>query len=249
MIDITAPLNLAIGAAFFAAGVVKGITGMGLPTVAMGVLGALISPLAAANLLILPALVTNIWQLAFGPAWRRIAWRLWPMMAAICGGTILGAALLAHWDAAMTTAILGVALMLYAGYSLLARQVFVPARLEPWLSPLIGAATGMISGATGVFVMPAVPYLQAIRLTRDELIQALGLSFTVSTLALAVALGAYGAFDLDLLAGSALALCPALLGMWAGQMLRKRISPAVFKTLFLMFLFCLGAEMALRPLL
>lgn len=247
MIDISIPLIFAIGATFFAAGTVKGVTGMGLPTVAMGVLGALISPLAAASLLILPSLVTNVWQLLAGPSLSPIARRLWPMMLAILVGTMLGAGWLAGGDTGTTTGVLGVALMVYAGYTLLARQLSVPAKIEPMLSPVVGAVTGMISGATGVFVIPAVPYLQALGLSRDALVQALGLSFTVSTVALAVALGWHGAFALKTLGLSFLALGPALLGMWAGQKLRNRISPATFKRVFLLFLLLLGTEMALRP--
>jgi hypothetical protein len=49
----------------------------------------------------------------------------------------------------------------------------------------VGAITGLTTAATGVFVIPAVPYLQAIGFEKEELVQALGLSFTVSTMALA----------------------------------------------------------------
>ena len=249
MNDMSIPLLLAIALTFFAAGTVKGVTGMGLPTVAMGVLGALISPLAAASLLIVPSFVTNVWQLVAGPAFRSTGRRLWPMMLAICAGTMPGAAWLAGGDAGATTTVLGIALVIYAGYTLLARQLAVPKRLEPLLSPLVGGLTGIVSGATGVFVIPAVPYLQALGLSRDDLVQALGLSFTISTVALAVALGAHGAFAVDTMALSLLALVPALIGMWAGQKLRNRISAATFRRVFLVFLLLLGAEMALRPLL
>ncbi|MCR2730907.1 sulfite exporter TauE/SafE family protein, partial [Salmonella enterica] len=64
----------------------------------------------------------------------------------------------------------------------------VSAAAEPWLGPLCGLVTGALTGATGVFVIPAVPYLNALGLARDDLVQALGLSFTVSTLALAAGL-------------------------------------------------------------
>ncbi|WP_299131990.1 sulfite exporter TauE/SafE family protein [uncultured Amaricoccus sp.] len=242
-----ASLLVAIGATFFVAGLVKGVTGMGLPTVAMGVLGALVSPLAAAGLLIVPSFVTNLWQLAAGPALGPLLRRLWPMMAAICAGTGLGAALLASGKTEATTTTLGAALAAYAGFTLLGRQPRVPARAEPWLSPLIGATTGLVTGATGVFVVPAVPYLQALGLGRDDLVQALGLSFTVSTLALAAGLGARGALSGEGIGLSALALIPALAGMWVGQSLRDRISPAAFRRVFLLGLLALGAEMALRP--
>lgn len=249
MSDMSLPVLVLILATFFAAGAVKGVTGMGLPTVAMGVLGALISPLAAASLLIVPSFVTNLWQLLAGPALRPVLRRFWPMMLAICVGTVPGAAWLAGGDAGVARTLLGSALVIYAGYSLLARQLSVPSRIEPVLSPVIGGLTGMVSGATGVFVIPAVPYLQALGLSKDDLVQALGLSFTVSTVALALALGAHGAFSAGMMGLSLLALAPALIGMWAGQKLRNRISLATFRKVFLGFLLLLGAEMALRPLL
>ncbi len=48
---------------------------------------------------------------------------------------------------------------------------------------MTGTVTGLIASVTGVFVIPSVPYLQAIGLEKEELLQALGLSFTISTLA------------------------------------------------------------------
>ncbi|MBN7823507.1 hypothetical protein J0A65_26805, partial [Bowmanella sp. Y57] len=106
------------------------------------------------------------------------------------------------------------ALVLYAVLGLARVQVRVAARYESWLAPLIGAVTGAITAVTGVFVIPAVPYLQAIGLEKDDLIQALGLSFSVSTLALAAALGHSGELLQPAVLGlSALALLPALLGM------------------------------------
>lgn len=249
MIDLSPTLIAAIAATFFAAGVVKGVTGMGLPTVAMGVLGALLSPLAAAGLLLVPSFVTNVWQLLAGPGFGPLARRLWPMMAAIVAGTALGAAWLASGDTGPTTTALGCALAAYAAFTLLARQLAVPPWMEPWLSPLIGGATGLVTGGTGVFVIPAVPYLQALGLAKDDLIQALGLSFTVSTLALAAGLGARGAFSPETLGASAAAVAPALAGMWAGQKIRTRISQQAFRRGFLVGLLLLGLEMAIRPLL
>ncbi|MBB5221902.1 hypothetical protein HNP73_001838 [Amaricoccus macauensis] len=241
-------LLAAIAATFFAAGMVKGVTGMGLPTVAMGVLGALISPLAAASLLIVPSFVTNLWQLLAGPAFGPLVRRLWPMMLAISVGTLLGASWLATGDTRVSTAALGLALVIYSTVTLVGRQLAVPARVEPWLSPLIGAVTGVVTGCTGVFVIPAVPYLQSLGLSRDDLVQALGLSFTVSTIALAAGLGAHGAFAVSGMGLSVLALVPALAGMWAGQRLRGRISPVAFRRVFLICLLLLGTEMTLRSL-
>lgn len=238
----------AITATFFLAGIVKGVTGMGLPTVAMGVLGALMSPVAAAALLIAPSFVTNVWQLVAGQHTLALIRRLWPMMVTIIFGTVAGSSLLTSSNH-LATAFLGAALVIYATYTLLARQLSVPVAIERWLSPIIGLITGVITGGAGVFVIPAVPYLQALRMEKDELIQALGLSFTISTVALAIGLAWRGAFQVDNLAISALAIVPALAGMWAGQAVRKIISPPLFRRGFLICLLLLGTELFLRSVL
>lgn len=246
MLDLPLSTLGVITATFFVAGVVKGVVGMGLPTLAMGVLGALISPLVAASLLLVPSCATNIWQLLAGPSFRPLLRRLWPMMVAIFIGTLLGASWIASGDTRLTTAALGAALVLYASYTLFARQLSVPASMETWLSPVIGATTGTIAGGTGIFVIPAVPYLQALGFGKGDLVQALGLSFTVSTIALAVGLGAHSAIDRDILSLSSLAILPALAGMWAGQRIRNKISPPAFRRGFLICLLLLGLEMLSR---
>src|SRR3954465_14528870 len=188
------PFPLIVAAlTFLLAGFVKGVIGLGLPTVAMGLLSVVMAPAQAAALLIVPSFVTNVWQLATGPRFGALARRLWPMMAGVVLGTLAGVGFMQGSHAGQAIIGLGVALMIYAVLGLTAVRFAVPPRAEWWLGPVIGAVTGLVTAATGVFVIPAVPYLQALGLGREELVQALGLSFTVSTLALAASLAGAGA--------------------------------------------------------
>ncbi|MDX3773045.1 sulfite exporter TauE/SafE family protein [Chromatiaceae bacterium AAb-1] len=232
---------------FIAAGLVKGVTGMGLPTVAMGLLGSLMSPVAAAALLLMPSAVTNVWQMLAGNYTVELWRRLWPMMLGIVLGTLPGVTLLASIDTAWSGMALGSILIIYAAGALFSPVLVVPVRYEFWLSPLTGFITGMITGVTGVFAIPAVPYLQALRLEKEQLIQALGLSFTISTLALAAGLTLNGAFRAEQLGMSVLCVLPALAGMWLGQLIRKRISQQVFRRCLLLFLLIIGLQLVLRP--
>jgi uncharacterized membrane protein YfcA len=231
---------------FVLAGLVKGVSGMGLPTVALAILGAVMSPVAAASLMLVPSFVTNVWQLVTGPHLEVLWRRLWFMMAGIAVGTFLSSAWLVDDAITWTTPALGLTLVIYAGYSLLARPLCIPPRLEQLLSPAIGVLTGIVTGLTGVLVVPAVPYLQSLALARDDLVQALGLSFTVSTAALAMGLIWHGGFDAGRLGWSAAAVVPALLGMWIGQRLRTYISPPVFRRGFLVCMLLLGVELVVR---
>jgi uncharacterized protein len=233
---------------FLIAGFVKGVIGLGLPTVSMGLLTLVMAPAKAASLLIVPSFVTNVWQLAAGPNFTRLAHRLWPMLAGVVLGTLAGTGLLSGSHAGQAAVALGGLLVLYALLGLTSVRFSVSPAVEWWLSPLVGALTGLITAATGVFVIPAVPYLGSLNLGREDLIQALGLSFTVSTIALALALAAGGAFALGDVGASTLALAPALIGMAAGGALRGRFSARTFRRVFFGGLLVLGAHLASRAL-
>lgn len=239
------PLLIATAAIFLLAGFAKGVVGLGLPTIAMGLLGLMMPPAQAASLLVVPSLATNVWQMAAGPGLAPLLRRLWPMMLGIGIGTWAGAGLLTSAGDRATTA-LGTVLVLYAVIGLTPVRFAVPDRAQAWLAPLVGAATGLVTAATGVFVVPAVPYLQALAMEKDELVQALGLSFTVSTLTLAASLTHDGVLDLSLAGGSLAALAPALAGMALGQRVRDRVRPETFRLCFLLGLLLLGGHLALK---
>jgi uncharacterized protein len=113
----------------------------------------------------------------------------------------------------------------------------------------MGAATGAITVATGIYVLPGTPYLQSLQFERDRLVQALGLSFTVSTITLALALGYAGEIHTSLAGASLVALGAALIGMWFGQIIRGKVSAEAFRLWFFIGLLVLGAHLALRGLL
>jgi uncharacterized membrane protein YfcA len=79
---------------FLLAGFVKGAIGLGLPTASVGLLGLLMSPAQAAAILVVPSLVTNIWQALIGGSFWELVRRLWPVLVGICVGTFIGAVLL-----------------------------------------------------------------------------------------------------------------------------------------------------------
>mgnify|MGYP002757344056 FL=1 len=136
--DIGPALTLLVILTFLLAGAVKGVIGLGLPTIAMGLLGLAMPPAQAAALLIVPSTLTNIWQLASGGHLRGLVRRLWPMLAMIFLGTLAGSAWLGINSGAWAAHALGAALLLYA----LVGLWLPPLRLKPgqerWLGPLCG---------------------------------------------------------------------------------------------------------------
>ncbi len=237
----TAPVAI-----FLLAGLVKGVLGLGLPTVAMALLALWMPPLEAAALLVVPSLVTNLWQLAPKATLAPLAWRLVPLLLAVLVGTWIGAWWWGPPAGAEAMICLGAALLAYALWGWRGRALALSPLSERWWGPVVGLSTGLLTAVSGVFVVPAVPYLQALGLQRDGLVQAMGLSFTVSTVALAAGLHANGHLAADSVAGSLAMLVPALAGMALGQRMRYAIPQALFRRIFLLALALLGLHMLVQ---
>lgn len=231
---------LVVAGTFLIAGSVKGVIGLGLPTVSLALLTVALDLPTAMALLLIPSFVTNIWQSMVGGNARAILVRLWPFLAMATITVWIGAAALTRVNLSLLTALLGSLLIIYAVVNLAGIKMVVPSRHECWAGPLIGTANGILTGMTGSFVVPGVMFLQAIGLPRSMLIQAMGMLFTVSTVALAAALQQANFLTLQSGAMSAVAVLPALAGMVLGQRIRERLSEHVFRNVFFISLLILG---------
>jgi uncharacterized membrane protein YfcA len=230
----------AVMATFLLAGMVKGVVGLGLPTISLAILTVVIDMPSAMALLLVPSFATNLWQAAVGGNALALLRRLWPFLLPAFAAVWIGADVLGRIGPSYLSALLGLLLVIYGAVSLAGRRLTLPSGRERWLGPVFGAANGVLTGMTGSFVVPGVMFLQAIGLARDQLVQAMGISFTLSTLALAVALHGNDLISPDQALLSSLALAPALAGMVIGQRIRQRLSEQLFRRLFYSVLLALG---------
>jgi uncharacterized membrane protein YfcA len=231
---------LLVTATFLLAGVVKGVIGLGLPTVSLALLAVALSLPEAMSLLLVPSFATNLWQASVGGRGRGILRRLWPFLAMATVTVWLGAAALTRIDLSLLSGLLGLLLMVYGAVSLRGYRLAITPRREAWAGPVAGAVNGALTGMTGTFVVPGVMYLQSLGLGRDMLVQAMGMLFLVSTTALAVALQGNNLLTMELGALSAAALLPALVGMFAGQRIRRNLSEQRFRRVFFVSLLMVG---------
>ena len=234
------PLLFFIAAALLLAGFVKGVVGLGLPTVSIGLLAVTMQPSRAIAIVIVPAIVTNIWQTFAGPHLRDIIRRLWPLMAGTVIGIWLNGGMLSGPYARYGGVVLGVLLVIYAIVGLSKFNFSVARSNEKWIGGIVGLVTGMVSAATGVQVVPSMPFMQAIGMEKDELVQALGVFFTVATLALAFTLTSAGLLSASTALPGAVAMASAFAGMFIGQVVRSRMQPEAFRRWFLITMIMLG---------
>ena len=233
---------------FLLAGAVKGVVGLGLPTISLALVAVIFGLKEAMVLLLVPSLVTNFWQGIFGGQLVNLLRRTWPMLAALSVVTWVTTGIMLKSDAAVLSTALGAVLLLYSGASLVTPQVAAPGRREIWMSPLVGALTGVTTGFTGTFVVPGVLYLQALRLGKDGLVQAMGICFTTATLALGVSLAVRGFMPTDLGLLSMASMVPAIIGMVIGQKIRDKLPEAKFRQVFFVTLLVLGGWITARSI-
>jgi len=239
-------LLLAITGTFLLAGTVKGVIGLGLPTVTLGLATLLLDLPSAMALLVVPSLVTNFWQASAGGNARVILSRIWPFLAAATVTIWIGAEALSRVDLAYLSALLGLLLVAYAASGLAGYRLSLSPERARWSGPLFGTVNGILTGMTGSFMVPGVLYLQALDLPRDMLVQAMGMLFLLSTAALALSLGQNGLVSAELGMVSALGLVPATLGMFLGQKIRRRLPEERFRRVFFIAILALGAYIVTR---
>ncbi len=242
-------LLILVAVAFLLAGFVKGALGLGLPTVSMGLLAVSMPPSQAIAIVIVPAIVTNIWQTFGGPYLRDILRRLWPLLIGTAAGIWLNGGALTGPYARYTAIGLGLLLAINAVIGLSKFNFTVAPANEGWLGGIVGLITGMISAATGVQVIPSVPFLQAIGMEKEELIQALGVFFTVATLALGFNLTTEGLLTSATALPGAVAMVGSFAGMFVGQAVRARLRPDLFRFWFQIWMILLGTYLAGSALL
>ncbi len=222
------------------AGGVKGVIGLGLPTVSLAILTIIFDLPSAMVIILAPTLVTNILQAAVGGYAKAIFRRLWFFFLTTTATIWLGVAVLIRIELFWLTALLGVLLITYAVLSLIGCQFTVQSCHEKPIGFIAGLLNGLATGMTGSSVVPGVMYLQAIGLPRDMLIQSMGMLFAISVVALGAGLQYSLFLDSQRMSLSVIAVLPALAGMILGRKIRGMLSESIFKKMFFSALLVLG---------
>ncbi len=216
-------------AVFLLAGTVKGLVGLGLPTITIA-LTSLVLPLTEAVALIaLPTIFTNVWQAAVGGKFWVILRRQGPLIVPLMVALYVTMWLVGQKGPPWAFLVLAAVLIIYSGLGLLRIRLRIHADLEKPLAPAIGLVSGFVAGLVGVPIIPLMPYLQGLDIKPAELVQSLGVVLCATSLTLAASLLVFGLLDGQRAVVSAAAVVPALAGMWVGQQIRNRLSVEQFR--------------------
>ena len=242
--------NLALVAlTFLVAGFVKGIVGLGLPTISVGVMTATIGLQPALALVVAPAIATNLWQGLSGGHFRELLRRHWPFFLAATLCTWIGVAIVVWAASPLLPLVLATSLILHSSLSLMKVRLPMPSGGGHALGVVMGGATGVLMGMTGSGSVPSVYYLDTLGLDRNRFVQAMGILFVLLTAALGASLAERSAFDPHMIWLSIGALLPTFFGVYAGQRLRRRMSETAFRKTLYLSLMALGVVIIVRTLM
>lgn len=214
-----------------------------MPTVSLALLSLGMSLPVAVQIMVVPTVVTNVWQAMIGTAFGRLVRRFRALLGATTLGVWIGYVTLFRSHPEAMTAVLGIAIALYALSGLGGFPLMPRVRRERVASPLVGLATGVLAGATGNISMPALAYLNQLGLPRDEIVQMLGILFTLGAATLGLMLAGHGDYNATLLAVSGLAVLPGVAGMLVGQRVRGKLSERTFRRALFSGLLLVGAHL------
>ncbi len=172
--------------------------------------------------------------------------RFWPLYISAIPGLMLGVSVLSSVKSSWSRAVLGAILFIFALWSWRGQTRVFSTSAERWWSGPVGLTTGVVNGITGSQVMPVLPFLLALQLHKDLFVQAINLSFTLSSLVMLVLLSRFGLLSLSTLDLATAGIAPVALGIFLGGKLRQRLPDEAFRKVVLVFLLVLGLSLMVR---
>jgi uncharacterized membrane protein YfcA len=216
-----------VALAILTGSLVKSVTGMGMPIIAVPIMALFVSVEDAVVVIAAPAVALNAWL-----CWRERAYRHETRdldRLALFGiiGSVLGAFLLAALPERVVMAALAIVVATYVVRSLTAPEIKVGSAASARWSPVVGFGAGVSLGSTGISGPIVATWIHAYRLAPGAYIFAVTLMFAITGLAqLAVFVADGRLFDLG--AQAAIAFIPAFAMVPFGAALRKRMSGEAF---------------------
>jgi uncharacterized membrane protein YfcA len=246
---ITALTILAVAGGIVTGGVVKGTTGIGLPMVAMPIMVLAVDVPTAVALMTFPILASNIVQGVQGGRWKVVIRRFWPLSLIQPLGMVAGAMILAWANQRILTGILGGMVVFFVVAVQFQPNWHISPAKERFITPIVGALSGLSGGLSSFFGLPIAMYLLMLRMEKDEFVSAVGVTYTFGGISLIVVLGAFGLLGQQLYLYSILSIPAVLVGVWLGNILRARLDPATFRKAVLVILFIAGLNLIRRAVM
>lgn len=238
-----------IAGVFVIAGLVKGTTGIGLPTAAVGLMSQMFDPRVAIPLVVFPSLISNAWQIWRAGGVGDVFRRFWIYISCLTVFIALVSGLFtAVIPGPMLLTILGSVIVLFSVSSLVWAPPFLPERYDRAGQAVAGVASGVLGGFTAIWAPAMVTYLMARRVAKDDFVRATGVMIFSGTLPLIGGFWSAGLITGPSALVSLAMTAPALGGFALGEALRRRLDQERFRRIVLLVFLAMGLNLLRRAL-
>jgi len=232
----------------FLGGFVKGVVGLGLPLVGVGLMSIFMPVKVALGYAIMPVVLANIWQAHQAGGMAGPIKRFWPMLAVMYVGMAVGVWLLVTMDPQTLYGAIGAVVILVSAISLAKLAPAIPPDKERPIGLAVGSFAGVIGGMSTMWGPPISLYLILLGIKKDEFIQTTGTLWFMGGVPIAILYAFNGIVGWHNAGWSALLTVPAFLGMQVGKAVRDRIPQETFRKVLLITLLVIGANLMRRGL-
>jgi len=231
---------------FLAGGMVKGLIGVGLPTVTLTLLSFVFDIKDSISIILIPVILTNLYQMLDGNSLKEIIGEVKFFLIGSFLFIFPGFYFLTILKSDTILAILALLLIINSFMSLMKYEIKLKNYKSKAIQLGIGSLTGITTGVTSIYTMPFIFLIQSLNYSKNKVIQLMGLSFFIFACMQLILFSSHGMIDFDKLSISLLACLPILAGVYFGTALRKKISETLFKTLFNIMLVAMGSLLILK---
>ena len=145
--------------------------------------------------------------------------------------------------------LVGASISAFAAFNLITpRERLLSRTVEHIAAPLTGALGGLLGGLTGIWGPPMIMLFVKLKLEKDDWAQAVSLVWFVGSVLLTYAYWQNGMLNSETTSMSLSACLPGMLGIWVGEMIRRRINQKTFRKVMLLALFVIGINLIRRAI-
>jgi uncharacterized membrane protein YfcA len=241
---------IAIGlVVFLLAGTIKGVVGVGLPTAGVGLMSQFTDPRTAITMVLLPMVVTNVWQIYRAGNFAQTLRDYWLFGLALAVVIWITSQLSVDIPERILLFITGAVIISFVLAGLIKSVPRVPKGRDPAVQIGIGSVAGILGGLTGIWAAPIALYLLSRQALKEEFVRVTGFLLLIGSVPLALSYTVDGHLNQTMFVISAAMLVPTLAGFTFGESLRRGLSQQRFQQVLLVFFLVMGLNLIRKALL
>lgn len=235
-----------VAIAFLCGGIIKGLSGIGLPMIALPILSIGLDVPTAVALTMVPILITNGWQALTCGRLLDVVRRFWPMQIVMAVTLIVASGFLTRIDNNVLLIITGIILSVSVIALVFARGWTIPGRLERPVGIAVGVLAGAIGGVSSLFGIPIIIYMSSLGLERADFLTSISVVYFLAAIPYVGSLLIIGGIPPVVMVVSALAVVPAMVGMTAAGRFAMQLDPVRSRRMLNGLLILMGFGMIAR---